>query len=515
MSDTPLAATDKAALTNRIATIASDPLRTTFGGRLLPEDSVLASRGGQKGLAIYEDLERDGKVGTVLQKRRLALVSREWSVDAGEETPAAEDVAELVRDALNAIAFDEAVGDLLGALSMGVAVLEVVWEVRGNALVPARLVPVDPRRVAFHDAPDGQPELRLLTRASPLDGEVVPPRKFIAHRCGGRYGNPWGLGLGHRLFWPVFFKRQGVSFWLGALEKFGQPTVLGRYSNGTPEDQQQKLLKALQAIASDAGVAIPEGMEVELIEAQRAGSFDSYEKLCRYMDEEIAQIVLGETLTTSTGANGNRALGEVHDGVRLELTKADGDQLSGTLSGTLIRWIIELNRPGYAGKPPRLWWDVTEPEDLNKRAERDGKVQALGYEAEEDYVRTTYGEGWTKKAPPPPPPPGPRPMPPGLAAAFAEALPGAQRSAMPPADDGRDAPQELAQQLDQVSLPMQEAMVARVAALVDSAESLPALAAGLAELYQPASDAAFAELLGDALTLAALRGRADLAEEAG
>ena len=37
-------------------------------------------------------------------------------------------------------------------------------------------------------------------------------------------------------------------------------------------------------------------------------------------------------------------------------------------------------------------------EDLNKRAERDTKISALGYEPTEEYVRETYGEGWVKKA---------------------------------------------------------------------------------------------------------------------
>ncbi|MCC7283481.1 MAG: DUF935 family protein, partial [Acetobacteraceae bacterium] len=84
--------------------------------------------------------------------------------------------------------------------------------------MPARIVARDPRRFAFRDAGQGEPELRLLTREAPIDGIALPGRKFIVHRHGGRYGSPWGLGLGQRLFWPVFFKRQGIGFWLGAIE---------------------------------------------------------------------------------------------------------------------------------------------------------------------------------------------------------------------------------------------------------------------------------------------------------
>ena len=40
------------------------------------------------------------------------------------------------------------------------------------------------------------------------------------------------------------------------------------------------------AIATDAGITIPEGMAIELLEAARSGTAD-FEKLCRYMDEAI------------------------------------------------------------------------------------------------------------------------------------------------------------------------------------------------------------------------------------
>jgi phage gp29-like protein len=511
VSDAPTP-TGRQALQRQVATLGSDPNRWLFGDRLQPQDEILARRGGSAALRVYEDLERDGHVAAVLQKRRLALVSREWHVDAGDESPEAERVAELVLGALRAMPFDQAVEDMLAALLVGVSVLEIIWQVQGDALLPALLLPVDPKRCGFRDA-EGTAELRLLTKSNTLTGEPVPDRKFIVHRNGGRYGDPWGLGLGHRLYWPVFFKRQGVGFWLSALEKFGQPTALGKYPNGTSEAEQNRLLQALQAMTSESAVTIPDGMIVELLEAQRAGSFDSYRTLASYMDDEISKIVLGETLSTSVGSSGSRALGDVHNAVRLEITRADADRIAGTLQASLVRWIVELNLPGYAGPLPRLWWDVSEPEDLKGRAERDTRIKELGFAPTDDYIRDTYGEGWERAAPPPAPPPA-QPLPSALAAAFAEAAVARRRSTMPAADDGRDAPQELAQQLDALSLASEQEMVAKVAALVDGAPSLAAIAEGLALLYPTLADEAFNELLGDALTLAALRGRSDITDEA-
>ena len=496
-------------LRQQIAVLRTDPNRWLYGSRILPDDAVLASRGAGRGLWLYDELERDPQVGCELGKRKSALVGREWQVQPGDDTPAAQDVADLVTRQLQDIRFNQAVRKALGALLRGLSILEVVWLPRDKELVVSQLLDRDPRRFSWADTDTGEPELRLLTRVNPMDGDPTPARKFIVHRHGGNYEDPWGLGLGNRLFWPVYFKRQGVGFWLSALEKFAQPTILGKYPNGTPDDEQDKLMAALQAIASEAGVTVPDGMSVELLEAKRSGTFDSYESLAAYMDADISKVILGGTLTTQPGANGNRSLGEVQDGVRLEITKADADDLSDTLNSTLIPWIVEFNRPGYlaaGGRCPKLWWDVQQPEDLVARADRDTKIRQLGYKPTDAYIADTYGEGWVPDQAPPP-------AAPAFAELFAEARGGIMRPArLPPAADPRDAADMLAEQLGQVASDALDGIIGELRHLVDHAESLEAVRAGLVTLYPNLPVAQLAELMGQALTVAALTGRGDMAD---
>ena len=42
--------------------------------------------------------------------------------------------------------------------------------------------------------------------------------------------NPYGEGLAHALYWPVFFKRNCIKFWLIFLEKFSMPTGVAKLS---------------------------------------------------------------------------------------------------------------------------------------------------------------------------------------------------------------------------------------------------------------------------------------------
>ena len=44
------------------------------------------------------------------------------------------------------------------------------------------------------------------------------------------------------------------------------------------------------------GIVVPDGMVIEFLEATRSGTVDAYERMARYMDQQISLIVLGETL---------------------------------------------------------------------------------------------------------------------------------------------------------------------------------------------------------------------------
>jgi len=115
------------------------------------------------------------------------------------------------------------------------------------------------------------------------------------------------------------------------------------------------------------------------------------------MDEEISKALLGETLTTNMSSDtGSYAASQTHNGIRLELIRADADMLSQTLNETLMTWLTEFHFPG--ANPPRLWRRVEESQNTKAEAEKDALVFALGYEPEEEFIQEKYGVGWKKRA---------------------------------------------------------------------------------------------------------------------
>jgi phage gp29-like protein len=197
------------------------------------------------------------------------------------------------------------------------------------------------------------------------------------------------VGLAHWLYWPTFFKRHDLKFWLVFLEKFGMPTAHGTYPRGAHESEQTKLLEALAAIQTDSGVITPEGMKITLLEAARSGS-NTYEAMANKMDAAIAKVVLSQTMTTDSGSSRSQA--EVHQGVALWVIKSDADLVCQSFNRSVVRWLTDWNFPG--ARAPQVWRRVTPPADLESHARRDKLIFDMGYRPTARHIADTYGGDW-------------------------------------------------------------------------------------------------------------------------
>ncbi|MFH2000265.1 MAG: DUF935 family protein, partial [Planctomycetota bacterium] len=351
--------------TDEIATAEKD--LDIFAGyirRLENPDPVILSEGNGKGVKLYDEVDRDPHAGSVLQTRYLAVVGKEWEVLPADDDAKSEEIADWVKNALSNTNFDQARQELLQAILYGFYPGEVIWGVSDGKWAPVKIRAKHPRRFSF--TLDREP--MLLTPANMIEGEPVPDRKFIIFSYGSS-DNPYGKGLGQKLWWPVWFKKNGIKFWLVFLEKFGMPTVVGKYPSGTEKKQQEKLMDAIEALQHDTGVKIPDNMVLELLEASRAGNV-TYESLCDYMDRQISKAVLGQTLTTEVKGEGSYAASQTHNEVREDIIKADADLLCECLNATLIRWMVDYNFANVTAYP-KLWIRVKDDEGQKELAERD------------------------------------------------------------------------------------------------------------------------------------------------
>ena len=476
-----MAGRPKQASSHEIALIERTNRYEAFTPYLQPGDKILRAKGGGN-LDIYRDILRDWQVHSTFQQRRLAVVSRETIVEAASKDRADQMAADWLREQIEGLSvWDKASEKMLFGLYYGWSVAELLYGYDG------RYVVIEDIKVRRRDnfRWDRQGRLRFLTRER-SDGEILPPRKFWTFSAGGEDDDdPYGLGLGHHLFWPVFFKKNDIKFWLIFLEKFGQPTVKGEYPRSATPEEQERLLEACRAVATEAGIVVPEGMPIELLEAARSGT-GTYKEMAEYMDAAISKVVLSQTMTTDDGASLSQS--EVHMDVRDEVVKADGDILCGSFNDGPVASSAAWNFPG--ARPPRVWRRVEDEPDLKPQAERDSLIYGMGYQPTPDYITETYGEGFERRPTPTLPPlfEGSRDS--GDSEAFAETV-----ELDPAAQTGFAAARAPIEQLV-------ETLRARIKAATTFVEAK----AALLELSAEAADPRLVELAREALVLAELQG---------
>lgn len=374
-------------ITDEISGVEKDIFRDFIGRALLNPDKVLKSESGGKSIELYSDLLRDAKVGSTLQTRRLAVTGREWEVIPASDKRQDVKTADYVQEVLKAINLDAYRRAALSGLVLGFKPCEIMWDYSEGDIFISKIIPRASRRFVF----DLQGKMRMLTLGNMIEGEELPERKFQCFTNPSDDGSPYGDGLGRMLYWPVWFKKNAIKFWMIFADKFGSPTAIGKYPPGTTKDQQNELLAAIEAIQQESAVKIPNTMVIELLEAARQGSVDTYETLCNFMDRQIAQVVLGHT-GTSESTPGKLGSEDAANEVREDYIKSDADLLCESENNQMVRWTVDYNFPGVSRNGyPKAWIRTGPEEDLQPLAERDQILVTIGVPIGEQYFYDTYG----------------------------------------------------------------------------------------------------------------------------
>ncbi len=374
----PIAETDEIAIATKDIDIFEGWL-----GRMENPDPTLRNEAKGKGLKLYDEVDADAHAGSVLQTRYLAVTGCEWEIIPADESAKSTEIAKFVGEAIGGFNFRQASQELLQAFLYGYYVAEVMWTVKNGKVVPKKMYAKHPRRFCF----SVDRELRLLTKDNMIQGEPLPKHKFIVFSYGSS-DNPYGKGLGQKLWWPVWFKKNGIKFWLTFLDRFGQPTPIGKYPSGADSKQKATLLEAIESIRTETGLIVPDSMMVELLESSRSGRV-TYETICEYMDKQTSKAVLGQTATTE-GTPGKLGNENAQNEVRQDILDADGALYSECLNETLIPWIVDFNYWGVS-KYPKLQIRTEPEKELKDLADRDRiLVREIGLPVEKEYFYNTY-----------------------------------------------------------------------------------------------------------------------------
>ncbi|MGL5065009.1 MAG: phage portal protein family protein, partial [Microcoleus sp.] len=268
----------------------------------------------------------------------------------------------------------------------------VIWDDRQGGIKVRKA-----RRFGF----DIEKRLRLLTWLDQWKGEPLQLDKFWVYSCGADNDDePHGQGWAKWCLWPIMFKRHGFQFWLKFLEVCGVPARIGKYPEGTPKNEQDKLLNAVASLSSASASIVPQGMIVDLIERTGGGMPDNG-RLVEACDAEIAKVILGQTLTTE--AVGGQYKAEVQFDVRQALSKTISDQQCHSFMYGPLATLIRYNQSRLGDVAiPIIERNFEQEPDRNKLADLYKTLNEIGFEVDEETIQEEFGDGVTKKPEPPP-----------------------------------------------------------------------------------------------------------------
>lgn len=369
------------------------PAIANYVNILVPEDIRSNPFNRYRNLAEYTALLKDDQVKSTFQQRRSGTVQAELIVEAGDDRPESKACADEALRQIKALRFDDITEKVLYAVFYGWGVAEILWGMDGKYITFENIKVRNRGRFLF----DQDSNLYLQRNGVALP-ELMPDKKFWVINSGADHDDaPYGYGLAHSLYWPVFFKRNDIKFWLVFLERFGQPTALMQIPAGQMENEKKvgEAKAILKMIATDSGIVVPDNAVISLLEAARSGAAD-YAQMRIAMDDAISKIVLSQTMTTDSKAGGfGSQQAKVHAQVKDDVVASDADLVCETFNRGPLTWWRDFNFPTAA--VPRIYRNTDPPEDINARADRDAKVYALGFEPTQEYISETYGEGWVKR----------------------------------------------------------------------------------------------------------------------
>lgn len=289
--------------------------------------------------------EKDAHLYSCLQTRKLAVAGSPWDVlPASDEAGSAAEVAAFVKEAFNGMDnLEEAFTDLLDAVGKGFSVSEIIWEIAAGKVLPRALKKRQQKRFTFMEVEGYSEAPRLITDAEPVYGIPLTPDKFVMHVYRAGADLPERGGLLRVLSWVYLFKNYALKDWVSFCEVFGMPLRLGVYSPAASKEDRDALLQAVTNLGSDAAGIISESTRIEFVEAAKKGDGGPYNALIEQMNKEVSKAVLGQTLTTDVGSKGSYAAGIVHQGVRMDIARADARALERAINRDLIRPLVKFN----------------------------------------------------------------------------------------------------------------------------------------------------------------------------
>jgi phage gp29-like protein len=342
----------------------------------------------QNSLATWQNFRNifwDPHLTAVIASRKSVTLSKKWYIEGGKSPSR---VRKFIEKNFENLDIHRATEEILDAPFFGMQAMEPIWGspegVEGENKIFCKEFTGRP---AWWFQYDKENKLRFRSKDNFWPGDPVEDMSLIVARNNPKYENPYGEALLSKIYWSINFKKAAFKYWIEFAEKNGSPYSIGKVPRNAGEAEYDELLERLQELVNGSSAVIPDDTSVEFISSGSKSSADIYKDLMNAANQEISKAILGQTLTTESGEKGSRALGQVHDNVRLDIAEAD-EIMAETCFNVLIRWIVDINFGPNVVAPT---FKYEHEKDIKKDlAERDKILSELGVKFDAEYFKEIY-----------------------------------------------------------------------------------------------------------------------------
>lgn len=337
---------------------------------LMSPDKLL----NQKGFSVYREMRQDDQVKLTMEFKKVLVHGRAWEIKPASDSETDKDIAKFVEFNLrDRIDFKHIVKEALSALDYGFSVSEINWEVGeyegARALLLKSIKAKDPERLEaevdrFGNILNWEQEEGTNPTHTKI---IVPPSKVWHYVHQSEFGNPYGVSDLRAAYKSWWAKKFLINFWNVFLERLGSPMMMMKYPQGAGDDLKQTLQNILKGLSSKTEILVPEGVEVQLIEAMRSSGQATFHDALTYHNNAIARAILMVAMFGAGGDDVKRGAdsqSRLHLRVLFKMSDDLSQKLIRSFEQQVIKQLVDMNFPNVEKYPQFLWQDYGEFEGL-------------------------------------------------------------------------------------------------------------------------------------------------------
>ena len=330
---------------------------------------------GRRGLYMYDQMRVDDQIKACLTLKKFATVAPSFQIIPASDDEQDVEVAEFVEYCFNKMQGNivDNILEILTALDYGFSISEINYKTIETGQFAGKIGLKNIKTKKPHYYKFAVDEYTNLLKDGVVyqesgEDKRYPINKFLIFSYQKEFGNHYGtadLRPAYRGYWS---KDTIIKFWNIYLERFANPTVVGKYRSNDP-NSKTNLRNILDGLTAKTSITHRmDEFDIDFLEPTRSATQD-FKEAINYYDKTIARSILIPDRLVAEGQTGAYSQAKVHFDVFLfVLAKLRQDLEEVVMNEQLIKRLVGINYGNISEMPKFKFNPMTDDQKLDLNA---------------------------------------------------------------------------------------------------------------------------------------------------